>query len=62
MRRVRSETDMSEKFENVEYSLSLLKDEIELLKRKLKDTNDVNASLVPIVLMLIVTTIINFIT
>ena len=62
MRRVSSETNMSEKFENVEYSLSLLKDEMELLKRKLKDTNDVNASLVPIVLMLIGATIINFVT
>ena len=53
---------MSEKFENIEYTVSLLKDEIELLKRKLKDTNDVNASLVPIVLMLIGATIINFVT
>ena len=62
MRRVSSETGMSDKFENVEYNLSLLQDEIKLLKRKLKDTNDVNASLVPIVLMLIVAAIINFIT
>ena len=62
MRRVSSETGMSDKFENVEYNLCLLQDDIELLKRKLKDTNDVNASLVPIVLMLIVAAIINFIT
>ena len=53
---------MSEKFENIENDLRLLKDEIEMLKRKLKDTNDVNASLVPIVLMLIVTTIVQFAT
>lgn len=62
MRRVSSESNTSEKFENIEYTVSLLKDEIELLKRKLKDTNDVNASLVPIVLMLIGATIINFVT
>ena len=62
MRRVSSESNTSEKFENIEYTVSLLKDEIELLNRKLKDTNDVNASLVPIVLMLIGATIINFVT
>ena len=62
MRRVKSDPCMSEKMENVEYELNRLRDAVSKLAVDVKEIQDVQASIMPILVMMVIAIIANIAT
>ena len=62
MRRVKSDPCMSEKMENVEYELNRLRDTVSKLAVDVKEIQDVQASIMPILVMMVIAIIANIAT
>ena len=59
MRRVKSDPCMSEKMENVEYELNILRDTVSKLAVDVKEIQDVQASIMPIIVIMVIAIIAN---